>query len=175
MGLSQYGMERFIGWILGRLNARKLAAASLFKNALLGEAYKSYFRLPFTEDVREFEEVDAAAGFEMRGKGYTLWLSYECDDDCHLLGWLRSYLQRKYDGMSAHEAGEILDGLDCCTFYPRLRFNVGSDTLRLGSFCELRKVPGTGCKSKRRLVGQTGPSRVRLGRGRIGRYIMAVF
>ena len=35
---SQYGMERFISWILGRLNARKLSAASLFKNALLGEA-----------------------------------------------------------------------------------------------------------------------------------------
>ena len=134
VGFSQYGMERFIGWILGRLNARKLAAASLFKNALLGEAYKSYFQLPFTKDVREFYEVYAAGGFEVRGKGYTRWLSYECRADCRFLGWIRIYLLRKYDGMSVLEADEILDGLDCCTFYPRLRFNVGSETLRLSNF-----------------------------------------
>ena len=100
-----------------------LAAASIFKNALLEEAYKSYFHLPFTEDVREFDE-DVTGGFKMRRKGYTLRLSYECDDNRRLFGYLRSYLQRSYGGMSAHEADEIFDSLDCCTFYLRLCFKI---------------------------------------------------
>ena len=45
--LCQYWNERFIGWIVGRLNAKSLAAKSLLNSAVFMESDKIFFRRAF--------------------------------------------------------------------------------------------------------------------------------
>ncbi|PXF49252.1 hypothetical protein BWQ96_01041 [Gracilariopsis chorda] len=46
---SQWWMERYVGWVKHRLNARNLAAESLTENARLLESYKLFFKKGFDE------------------------------------------------------------------------------------------------------------------------------
>lgn len=88
---SQYWIERYIGWIFGRLNARKLAAESLFRSAQASEAHKVSFRVPFvTENRKEYEEVVRENGFMMRGKGVMKCFSEEDDSDGRFLGLMNN-------------------------------------------------------------------------------------
>ena len=104
VGYSQYWMERYIGWILGRLNARRLAAASLFKNAVVIEAVKAKFKMPFNERVAEFQDVQGGGGFRMMGAAHNHRLDASIASDQRLFTILRGYLTRKYEGMTNAEA-----------------------------------------------------------------------
>ncbi|PXF48905.1 hypothetical protein BWQ96_01247 [Gracilariopsis chorda] len=70
LNYSQLWMERYVGWVKHRLNARNLAAESLTENAKLLESYKLFFKEGFAEghstssgndsDVEETELVEEA-------------------------------------------------------------------------------------------------------------------
>lgn len=115
-------MERYIGWILGRLNARRLAAASLFRNALSIESYKSQFQIPFNEGASLFLNECGEGGHRLLGTGYKRSLNENLNpeslsgDDERLLNLLRSYLKRKYDGMKVREAELALATVSHCMF-----------------------------------------------------------
>ena len=97
---SQYWVERYIEWIVGRLNAQKLAAESLFRSALAGEAHKVYFKVPFvSENRKQYEEVEMESGFMMREKGFIKCFSEEDDGDRRFLGLMKNFFCRKYEGM----------------------------------------------------------------------------
>lgn len=148
VGYSQYWTERYIGWIVGRLRAKNLASASLFKSALFGESYKMYYSEPFASNVAAYEEVVEEGGFQMQGKGYRRWLSYENSADVQFLARLKSYFLRKYDGMTGKEAQAILDGVDNCVVQPRVRFLCGSDTQTASSYYCLRDWNGSDGSSR---------------------------
>ena len=128
-------MERYIGWIVGRLRAKKLASASLFKSALFGKSYKTYFSEPFASEVAPYEELYEEERFQMLGKGYRRWISHENSADVNFSTRVKSYFLRKYDGMTGEEAQAILDWVDNCVFRPRVRFLCGSDTQTASSYC----------------------------------------
>ena len=144
VGYSQYWIERYIGWIVGRLQARNRAADSLFRGALFGEAYKMYFNVPFSSDVVDYEDFEGDEGFQMHGRGYMHCLCYDSESDMRFLGRLKKYFMRKYDGLTAAEADNILDGVDSCVVKPRLRFHSGSGTQTASSYYGLRQWDGSG-------------------------------
>ncbi|PXF41609.1 hypothetical protein BWQ96_08675 [Gracilariopsis chorda] len=49
LNYSQWWMQRYVGWVKDRLNARNLAAVSLTKNGKLLESYNLFFKEGFSE------------------------------------------------------------------------------------------------------------------------------
>ncbi|PXF42507.1 hypothetical protein BWQ96_07769 [Gracilariopsis chorda] len=127
VGYSQYWMERYIGWILGRMNARNLAAASLMNDAKFIEAYKSFFRVPVEKDgIQMIRDLKERGRYELRGPKQTYWVASNEDMDELLSSCLRGYFMRTYDGLTSSKVIDILDVIDHVQFRPRLRFICGS-------------------------------------------------
>ena len=82
----------------------------------------------------------------MHGKGYMHRLSYYSESDMRFLGRLEKYLMRRYDGLTAAEADDILDGVESCVVKLRLRFLSGSGTQTASSYYGLRQWDGSGDK-----------------------------
>lgn len=133
VGYSQYGMERYIGWQVGRLNAKNLASASLHKNALFTESFKIRFKVPFAGTCGNFAEVEGQGGFVLKGMGYRRRFAGGNSDDDRLYLLMRSYLTRKYDGMTPSEADGILDRISCATYFPCMEFVCATGTQTVGT------------------------------------------
>lgn len=112
---SQYWMEIYIGWIMGRFNARRLASSSLFNNAVNREAYKSFFLVPFATSSGDYDSVFDEGGLVSKGKGWQHYFSQETEDDHSLCELMKGYPTRKYSGMSRTEANELLATVEECT------------------------------------------------------------
>ncbi|PXF41844.1 hypothetical protein BWQ96_08423 [Gracilariopsis chorda] len=127
VGYSQYWMERYIGWVLGRMNAINLAAASLMNDAKFVEANKSFFRVSVENDgMKMIRDLNERGGYELRGQKQTYWVGSNEDMDEQLSSCLRGYFMRKYDGLASSKVIDIRDAIDHVHFRPRLRFSCGS-------------------------------------------------
>ena len=65
--VSKHRMERFIGWLVERLNARNLAAGAMLNTSIFGEAGKSFFSCMFYQDDGGYEIVASMGDIYMLG------------------------------------------------------------------------------------------------------------
>ena len=63
--VSQYWMQRFIGWLVERLNARNLAADAMLKMSIFGGAVNIFFSCMFHQDDEDYEIVESMGGIDM--------------------------------------------------------------------------------------------------------------
>ncbi|PXF42611.1 hypothetical protein BWQ96_07661 [Gracilariopsis chorda] len=135
---SQYWMERYIGWIFSRMNARYMAAASLMTDAKFVKAYKSFYAYSSEEE----KDILRNERYELKGWGHKYKVSGNPDLDDILSVSLRSYLIRKYDGLSSLEALSFLETVSEVTLRPRLCFSNGL-TAQDAQCASTKLIPGT--------------------------------
>lgn len=109
---SQYWMERYIGWVKGRMNAWRLASSSLFNDCKFVEAYKHLFS---NENGSENSHT-GPDGHHLCGQRCSYLVGTDSDLDDLLSSGLKNYLMRKYEGLTSEEAFEILEGEVQVTF-----------------------------------------------------------
>lgn len=125
---SQYPIERYIGWIQNRLNARVLAAESLLRNALFGEAFRIFYKEPFFNKNTEYDDLVCNGGYKTLGRSSLHNLSGVDLEDKRLRKQIQNYLVRKNPGLSASSAKELASSVGECYFWDRFRFVCGCDT-----------------------------------------------
>lgn len=128
LSVSQYWMERYIGWIEDRLNSKNLVAESLHRNALFLEAYKAFYREPFTESSHTYNAVWLAGGFKLLGKPRDEGVDSRSSDGKALLRMLVQYFVRKYNTITYKEGKTIVNSMILCKSWQRVRFICGSTT-----------------------------------------------
>ena len=134
---SQYWVERYIGWIVDRLNAKRLPASSLRNNVILLESDKILFASTPTV-IDEDDTTCVSDGFKLLGTAKRVLLHLE-DDENFLRSLLSNYLMRKYDGMDLREAKNIVKEINEYVSWPKVRFRSdGSDRIDTASVASFK-------------------------------------
>lgn len=136
-GISQYWLERKIGWIGDRLNARIRAGESMFKSAVFGEAYKIFFKQPFYENKSGYSDILRKGGLVLLGPSVSRSFSDLQEEEADLRKRLCSYLLRKYERLDTAKARQILQRLDRVKFFSRMKFVCGADVSVAGALWAL--------------------------------------
>lgn len=112
VGCSQFWVERYIGYLVARLNAKRLPATALYQASLFNEAAKVVYDTSFaTNDGK-------ADGFEFLGAGKVVTLE-SADPHGQVKRALRYYFSRKYIGLNDEQCWELVNGIEQITSYGR--------------------------------------------------------
>lgn len=131
-GASQFWMERYIGWIVGRLHSRSLAAASLTKNSLDWECFRIYFEEPFIREDQLYNSTLAAGNYCLLGPSWDEDIDSSDNSAMGFKRMLKSYLCRKYAKLTASQASALYDQVNCFKVWSRMRLIVGTTTQVVG-------------------------------------------
>ena len=125
---SQYWVEKYIGWILGRSNAKTLPAKSMLQSAWFGDAKRLFFRERFHKLPSSPQEVVDAGGYMFLGPRRKVRLR-EIDSEVKLVELIGSYFVRKHahEGLHPNLARLIARKVETVTLWSRLKFICGSD------------------------------------------------
>lgn len=144
--VSQFWMERYVGWIGDRLNSRLRPAESMIKSHLYYESYKMAFCKPVHNKISQFESVNGSGGFVLLGPSKLSNLNItHIGVNRKML--FRMYLRRKYRTITNAKIGNVVDCITEVKMYSRVQFVIGSDVISAGVFhkidCDqLRKAEG---------------------------------
>ena len=120
LNTSQYWVERYIGWIVDRLSAKRLPASSFRNSALFTESYKMMFSMRFSDDDTN-DEISATDGFKLSAMIRISDID-SVGQGMDLKRLLTKYLIRKYEGMTVREAQAISNDDHVCRFWGKSRF-----------------------------------------------------
>lgn len=129
---SQYWVERFIGGLVSRLNARRSATTVLFRSCLFNESAKIIYDLPFHSSDEEYKEVQAYSGYQLYGKGKKLsWNSSSVPTS--IKNALLYYMARKWPYLSSNNCEKLYDRILEVISFPRLKVLNGNQVECIGS------------------------------------------
>ena len=122
---SQYWVEKYIGWILNRLNAKRLAGASFRRAALFSESYKMVHEGVTLQNsnnrTREYEDL-CRRGCIFLGPRKLLNLEELPDRGRAFRALLLSYFRRKFLNISLDEARTLANSSNSVMTFSRVRF-----------------------------------------------------
>ena len=107
---SQYWVERYIGYIVGRLNAKTLPSTSIYKAALFTEATKIIYNSPFEACISDNNRLNASTDYSFVGRPKLLTL-YNASSTATVRRALQYYFIRKYPGLTESDCQELCRGI----------------------------------------------------------------
>ena len=122
IGVSQYWLEGYIGWVGNRNNSKKRPAQSMMKNGMFGEALKIFYGASVYGKNTAYEGVIEEGGFVLQGPFKTMGVQGRM-----IRSLLISYFRRKYENISEEEAGQVAELACSFRFSSRICFTVGTD------------------------------------------------
>lgn len=135
--MCQYWKERFIGWIVGRLNAKTLAAESLLNSSVFMESDKIFFRRPFHINDEGYSALAEAGGFELLGPKRRVCPLVQSAALRRVRKLFGEYLLRKYEGVSVDAVKNLTNDIRDWKGYSRVKFLCGSGIQIAGTFWNL--------------------------------------
>lgn len=142
---SQYVMERSIGYQVDRNNTKTLVSESLFRNALLFESYRLFYKLPFYEGSKLHEQIGSYGCVRFLGPKESCCLP-EYVNSNQLMEKLARYVLRKFGKLGSEEARAISNPVDQVKLFSRVQIICGSDTPTV-SAQKFRAISATAGKS----------------------------
>lgn len=105
---SQYWVERYIGSLVSRLNAKRVPATSLSNAALFNESTKMVYGTFFDTSDCDTDSVIPINGYKLLGKGKKVHLR-SMDRRGIVRSSLKYYFARKYPGINAESCANLLE------------------------------------------------------------------
>lgn len=119
--VSQFWLERTIGWARDRLKARTKPGESMFLSIRCADAHKIVFQEPFFLADSDYEKVATLGGFELLGPKTIRNLHSEAEETSRIRTLLPKYFVRRYEGLRLSQARDIANEITEIRLLYRMR------------------------------------------------------
>lgn len=144
---SQFWMERYIGRLVFRLNARKNPSLSLFRACLFEESAKIVYDDHFKMKSEAYDKIALYGGWMMDGKGRRIFLQ-AADRNGIIKRALLNFFQRKWTYLSSIQHNNLLESIIEVIAFPTVKVLRGNGTDAVKSCCEIGDLWKLSFKSK---------------------------
>lgn len=105
---SQFWVERYIGSLVSRLNARRTPALAISKASIFNESSKMIYGYQFQKNYDTASAILPGSGYRFVGRGERVILS-SADRGGAVRRALKYYFARKYAGITSSVCGQLLE------------------------------------------------------------------